>query len=145
MIDPKLLDIRRQIHQQFIQIARQENAQTETFDLEKLFDEDDKGKRILFCIERSLGDCFICTALFKSIKDLYPQYNLYVATQPQNFEIFDGNPYIYKTIQYLPVMENEMLMTGSGEHKGYVNTVYYPAIGTQKILNYLSIDKIALN
>lgn len=135
---------REQIYNYFIETAQRENAKNEPFDLEKLFSPDDVGRRVLFVIPQSIGDCFICTALFESIKRLYPDFNLYVATKPQYFEVFDGNPHVFKTIPFVGAMEEEMKMTGEGANKGFVNVLYLPHIQTQKMLSYLSKDKIEL-
>ena len=135
---------RIEIYKYFIDTARRENAKNEPFDLEKIFSMDDFGRRVLFVIPQSIGDCFICTALFESIKRLYPEHNLYVATKPEYFEVFEGNPYVHKTIPFISMMEDEMIMMGTGESKGFVDVVYLPHIHTQKFLSYLSKDKIDL-
>ena len=90
----------------------------------------------------SIGDVYLSTSLFKSFKDMYPDYELYVATKPEYFRILDGNPYIKKVIPYLPNMENEMEMIGAGKEKGYVDICMLPFIQTQRMLNYLSERKI---
>lgn len=42
-------------------------------------------------------------------------------------------------------MEEEMTMTGQGKNKGLVKVLYTPFFSTQRQLNYLSKDKIALH
>ena len=44
----------------------------------------------------SSQDVFMSTSLFRSMKESYPDYNIYVATKPENFEILDGNDFIKK-------------------------------------------------
>lgn len=136
---------RQQIYDYFIETARRENAKREDFSLEKLFDKDDREKRILYVMPESIGDCFLSTSLFKSIKDLHPDSHLYVATQPKYFQIFEGNPYVHKTIPFIQQMEDELAMTGQGSNKGIVQVLYTPHFSTQRQLNYLSKDKIAFN
>jgi glycosyltransferase involved in cell wall biosynthesis len=136
---------REYIYQYFIQEAKRLNAQNQDFDLEKLFDKDDKGRRVLYVMPQSIGDVFISTSLFKSIKKLYPDYNLYVATKPEYFEVLEGNPYIHKTIPYVEsYMCDELRMCGSGKSPGFVNVLYLPFLSTQKYVNYLSKSKLDL-
>jgi glycosyltransferase involved in cell wall biosynthesis len=111
--------------------------------LEDYLDPNDKG-RILYVMPESAGDIFLSTALFKSIKDRYPDYSLYVATKPQFKSILDGNQYVHKWIEYNPIMDNAIFLEGNSQHKGYFDIAYLPHINTQRIINYLhnGIDKI---
>lgn len=105
------------------------------------------NKKILFVIPESIGDIFLCTALFKSVKELYPTYDFFIATKEENMSIFDGNPYIYKVIPYMQIMEDIYFMEGRGTHKGLVDIVLLPHIGTQRFIDYHhnAQDKIAFN
>ena len=40
------------------------------------------------------------TSLFKNIKELYPDDNLYVFTLDKYKDLLSGNPYIYKILSY---------------------------------------------
>ena len=51
--------------------------------MEDLLDKDDKGKRIAYVMPESAVDVFLSTALLKSIKLKYPEYNLYFVTKPE--------------------------------------------------------------
>ena len=108
--------------------------------IERELDGDDK-KKVLFVMPQSAGDVFLSTALFRSLKDTYSEYNLYVATQPQYFEVLDGNPYVHKIIPYTPQMDNLLWLEGSGEHEGYFEVAFLAHIGTQRMLNYLHNGK----
>ena len=111
--------------------------------LEDHLDPSDKG-RILYVMPESAGDIFLSTALFKSIKNRYPEFSLYVATKPQFRPILDGNPYVHRWIEYNPIMDNAIFLEGNNQHKGYFDIAYLPHINTQRIINYLhnGIDKI---
>ena len=95
----------------------------------------------------SIGDVFLSTSLFKSIKELYPDYNLYVSTKPENFEVLDGNKYIHKTIPYTQQMDSLLWLEGQGSHKGYFEIAFLPFSSTQRFLTYLhnGKDKVAYN
>ena len=137
---------RDQILAYFRQVASQHNAQKESKKgLDSLLDKSDEGKRILFVMEKNETDILLSTSLLKSLKGLYPDYNIYFATRPEFFELLDDNPYVHKTIQYLPQMENLLFLEGAGDKKGYFEVALLPSIGSQKILNYPhnAKDKIA--
>jgi hypothetical protein len=59
-------------------------------------------------------------------------------TLPQYMSIFDGNPLVYRVLSYIPQAENELMMIGAGQTKGYFDVYFHPAIQSQRQLNYLS-------
>ena len=120
----------------FRKIAADENQKNQKTDLGDLLDKDDCGKRILYVIPQSAGDVFMSTSLFPSIKRIYPEYNLYVATDPKFQSILDGNNHIHKVLPYVQGMDDLLAMEGRGEHKGYFDITFLPHVGTQKIFNY---------
>ena len=129
---------RNDIYLYFIKVATDENNKNSPpKDFGEIFDKNDR-KRILFVIKESGGDIVIATSLFKGIKDLYPDADLYVATDPKFHEILEGNEYVYKVLPYHNAMEAEMAMMN------YVDYYYHPAIVTQRQLCYLTQDKIGV-
>jgi len=94
----------------------------------------------------SIGDVFLSTALFESLKTTYPDYNLYVATNPNNFSVLDGNSFVHKVIPYHQMMDNLLYLEGQGANKGLFEIAYLPHIGTQRMFTYQhnGKDKIAL-
>ena len=108
-------------------------------------DKDDDGKRLLYVMPESMGDVFMSTSLFKSLKEQYPEYNLYVATKPDFMEVLDGNPYVHKVIPYDNIMDNLFFLEGRGEDEGWFEIAFLAHINTQKILSYAhnAKDKIA--
>jgi len=130
---------REDVYKFFIDVAQKENVkiQPANQDFWSLIDKNGK-KRGIFLIKESIGDCFISTSLFESFHQQYPNHDLYVMTSPQYFDIFKGNPYVYKTIPYLPFAEQEMAMIGVGQKEGYFDVYFHAAILTQRHLGYLS-------
>lgn len=129
------------IENYFRQVALQDNNKNKTVSFEDILDKDDAGKRLLFIMPESIGDVFLSTSLFKSIKEQYPEYNLYVATKPEYFEVLEGNPYIHKTIQYISQMDSLVWLEGIGPHKGYFEIALLPYSQTQRFLTYLHNGK----
>jgi len=140
-------DSEENIEKYFRQVAQQENQKNKKIDFEEILDPNDKGKRILFIMPESIGDVFLSTALLESIKETYPNHNLYFATKKENFSILKGNPFIHRIIEYIPQMDNLLWLEGRGDHNGYFEIAFLPYIGTQKILNYIhnGKDKIAFD
>jgi glycosyltransferase involved in cell wall biosynthesis len=137
---------KNQIENYFKHVAKEElSKNTSEVNFEEILDKNDKGKRILMVMPQSAGDVFWTTSLFKSIKKMYPEYNLYYATKKEYMDILDGNKYIHKVIEYHPVMDNLLWSEGAANHEGYFEITFLPYIGTQKILNYLHNGKDKLD
>jgi hypothetical protein len=132
---------RQDIENYFRNVAIKENEKNKKVDFEDLLDKNDSGKRVLYVMPESIGDIYMSTALFKNIKEQYPEHNLYVAVKPEYFEILQGNPYIHKTIQYIPQMDQLLWLEGVGDHKGYFEVAFLPHAGTQRFLDYVHNGK----
>jgi len=130
----------------FKQVATQENSKNAADKgFEDLLDKDDKGKRIAFVMPEAIGDLFLCSSLFRSISEQYPDHNLYVCAKPEFSQILQGNPYIHKILNYIPEMDELVWLEGKRDHEGFFEIAYLPFIGTQRHLNYThnGKDKIA--
>lgn len=95
--------------------------------IEDYLDKEDKGKRILYVMPDSQVDVFLSTALFKSIKIKYPEYNLYVATKPENFSILLANENVHATIPYTPQFDNPLYLEGVND-EGDILKLHLPRI-----------------
>ena len=93
----------------------------------------------------SSQDVFMSTSLFRSMRENYPDYNIYVATKPENFEILDANDYIKKVIPYNDQMDQAYSLQGMGDHKGYFDIVFSPYFTTQRnpLYSHNGLDKIS--
>ena len=99
---------------------------------------------MVYVIPESAGDVFLSTALFKSIKTKYPDYNLYVATKSDYFGILNGCEYIHKIIPYNQQFDNPLFLEGAGPDKGFFEIAFNPYLISQRANNYIhnSKDKI---
>ena len=140
---------KEQVENYFRSVAQNEIAKENPISLEQMFDEDNGLTRVLVVQPESLGDIFLVTALFESLRNRYPSdtHKIYMATKPQYQEIIDGNPYIDKWIPYHQSMDSALSMEGAGPHKGVCDIVYHPYFSTQRLLDYThnGVDKIDLN
>ena len=134
---------RQDIENYFRNVALKENEKNKQVKFEDLLDANDKG-RVIYVIPESAGDVFLSTALFKSIKNRYSEFSLYVATKPQYKDILDGNPYVHRWLEYNPIMDNLIWLEGNNQHNGYFDIAYLPYTCTQRNLNYLhnGLDKL---
>ncbi len=140
---------KNQIENYFRQVAGEEINKSKKLDLIDLFDKDENLKRILLVQPESIGDIFLVTSLFESIRSRYPknEYKFYVATKPEYKDILDGNEYIDKWIPYHPIMDNAIAMEGGMGNNGICEIVYHPYFSTQRLLSYMhnGKDKLDLN
>lgn len=136
---------REDIYRYFLNEAVKDNARSQPpADFWTLIDRTTGRKRALWLIKESIGDCAICTQLFASFHEQYPNHDLYVATDPRHFEVFAGNPHVFRVLPYHAAMESEMAMIGAGrDDEPYFARFFHPAIGSQRVLGYLSPDSIA--
>ena len=139
----------QEIEKYFRQVAEQEkqNHSNNKKDFTDFLDKNDEGRRILYTMPVDDSNVFLSTSLFQSIKEQYPDHNLYVATSAQFESILKGNDFIHKVIPFLPQMENQMWLEGQGNHKGFFEIAFLAHIGTEKIIDYLhnGKDKIAFD
>ena len=137
---------REDVEKHFRKIAMQEDDDA-LKRFESLLDNDDEGRRILYVMPEGINDVFLSTSLFESIKEQYPECNLYVSTTPECAPVLDGNPHVHKVIGFDPQLENLTWLEGVGDHKGYFKIAFLPHLGTKKSVDYLhnGEDKIAFD
>jgi glycosyltransferase involved in cell wall biosynthesis len=137
-----------QIENYFRQVATQELQKNNTIKLQDLFDKDENLKRVLFIQPESIGDIFLTTSLFESVRNRYPTnlYKIYVATKPEYQNLIEGNPYVDKWIPYHPIMDSAITLEGAGKNEGLCEIAYHPYFSTQRLLSYMhnGKDKIDL-
>lgn len=101
----------------------------------------DNNPRLLLIVPESAGDIFLSTSLLESLKSAYPNYSIYFACHKQFFPILKKNPYITKVIEYMPIMEHQVLMEGTADWKGFFEISIMATVLTQRIINYLNNGK----
>ena len=139
---------RAQIEQFFRQVAFKTNQENNNQKLkfEDFLNPNDKG-RVIVVQPEGAEDIFLITSLFKSIKETYPEWALYVSTKRDFKDMIDGNPLVDKWIEYIPIMDNIIFLEGNSSHQGFFNVAYLPYINTQKIPSFMhnGQDKINFN
>lgn len=104
-------------------------------------------QRLLFIVPESAGDILLSTSLLRSLKDNYPDHDIYFACLEQYIPLLEDNPYIYKTIPYLPLMDYELAMQGKEEWPGLFDISIMVTFLTQRHSNWIrnGHSKIAFN
>lgn len=97
----------------------------------------DKSPKILYVMPASERDIFLSTSLFKSIKEQYPGYKLFVATSPKFLSALDGNPHVDKVLPYYPEMDNLLYLEGNSTHEGFFDIAFLPHLHTQRNIDYI--------
>ena len=127
---------RDQIENYFRHVAQKDienkNSETNSDILSSQIDQNG-NKRILFAMPESSEDVLMVTALFESIKNRYPNYDLYVSTKKEFKDILNGNKYVHKWIEYTPEMDNLLSLEGHSKHDGYFDIAYLPHLQTQRM------------
>jgi hypothetical protein len=105
------------------------------------------SKKLLLVVPESAGDIFLATSLLEDLKQSYKEFEIYFACKPQFKDILLNNPYITTVIDYLPVMDNQIVMEGTGNWKGIFDISIMLTIFTQRYLNYINngLTRISLN
>ncbi len=134
-MSPAKTQKRQEITAYFKSVAAQENAQHQKTEFSDLLDKTDKG-RVLVTIPESIGDIFLATSTFESIKKKYPDYSLYVATKPEYKEILDGNKFVHRWIPYQPILDNHLWCIGTANQDGFFNVAYQIHNRTQRLQDY---------
>ena len=127
---------KQQIYQHIIQQAQQKLNKPKQIEFKDLLDKDDEGNRMAVVIPQSGGDVLMVNALLENLKTLYPEYNLYIFTDPKFFDLIRDNPAIHKVLPYSPICDNLLALEGQGQHKGFFELAFLPHITTQKMFGY---------
>ena len=101
-----------------------------------MLDKDDEGKRIAVVIPQSGGDVLMVNALMENLKTLYPEYNIYLFTDPKFADLISDNKAVHKVLPFSPVCENLLALEGRGSHKGFFEIAFLPHATTQKFFAY---------
>lgn len=105
------------------------------------------NKKMLLVVPGSAGDILLCTSLFSSLRELYPDFDLYFACEKQFADILKYNPYITNIVEFDPIMKACPIMEGYGVWQGIFDICFLVTVDTQYINNYIHNDltNIGLN
>ena len=116
----------------FRSVAKKQIGKSETKSLEDLLGQQDKDSRIAVVIPESEVDVLLINSLMKRFKKLYSDYNIYIFTKPEYFELIEDSPYVHKVFKYTKEIENIFALEGAGKSEGLFSAAFYPHATTQK-------------
>ena len=125
------------IENYFRQVAVKDNIKKNKINIADEL-EGDKDERLLYIVPEGALEVFISTSIFQSLKDAYPDHDIYVATKAEYFDILGANPYIHKCIKYEDSMEDIAAL-----EKEHFKVVFHPT-KNQNVSFHNSKDKILL-
>ena len=127
---------KEEIYKHIVNNAANKLNKPRTIELSDLLDKDDDGKRIAVVIPQSGGDVLMVNALMENLKLLYPEYNIYLFTDPKFYDLIFDNKVIHKILPFSPVCDNLLALEGRGQHKGFFEIAFLPHATTQKFFAY---------
>jgi glycosyltransferase involved in cell wall biosynthesis len=130
---------KQQMHEHFKNVCIKHS--TKPIDFESVLDVDDKGRRIAVVISDSAVDVFLINSLLGNLKTQYPDYNIYVITRREYFELIEDNPSVHKCVIYSDSLDSPFVLEGFGSYEGYFDLAFFPAATTQKFISYLHNGK----
>ena len=125
----------------FIKVATVENNSITKEKMISSLSDEDNGKRIAFVMPENEEDVIITSALLPSIKQEYPDHNIYYFTKPQYFDLVSSNKYIHKVLSYCDKMDDPLFFEGRGDEKKYFEFAYVPYLETKRYLNFTKNNK----
>ena len=115
---------RKDVENYFRQVAVKENNENKSIKMEEILGNEDEGKRLLFVSPNDPQQAYISTSLLKSMKELNKDYNIYVASTPENLLLFEGNNYVYKVIPKSNEMQSEEWLEGVMDNTDFFEVIY---------------------
>ena len=125
----------------FMKVATVENNSITKEKMISSLSEEDNGKRIAFVMPENEEDVIITSSLLPSIKEEYPDHNIYYFTKPQYFDLVSSNKYIHKVLSYCDKMDDPLFFEGRGDEKKHFEFAYVPYLETRRHLNFTKNNK----
>lgn len=132
---------RMQIQNYFRNVAqnaiKERLQKTNPTTIDDLLEKNNK-KRILYTMPQSIGGCFLSTSILSSLREIYTEeeWDIYISSNPEFKNIFNGNRNITKWLPHHPQMEDQAAMEGIGKHNGWFNICFSSNSAIKKITDY---------
>ena len=127
---------RDDIFQFFTQTAKKENAELFKKSLKEEVDFKRPNKRIAYVMPEHEEDVFMSLSVVKSLKQLYPDHDIYFFTTKKHFPLIDESSDIYKICEFYNEMDDCFYFEGKAEEEGLFDMAFLPWLETKRALNY---------
>ena len=127
---------REEIFNFFVQTAKKENAELFKKSLKEEVDFKRPNKRIAYVMPEHEEDVFMSLSVVKSLKQLYPDHDIYFFTAKNHFPLIDESSDIYKVCEFYNEMDDCFYFEGKADEEGLFDMAFLPWLETKRALNY---------
>tara|TARA_S200002703_G_scaffold70974_1_gene61550 strand:- start:3003 stop:4913 length:1911 start_codon:yes stop_codon:yes gene_type:complete len=126
-----------QVLDYFHKTAKKENIEGEAKSLDDIIDRDRPNKRIAYVMPEHGEDILASTSIVKSLKNNYPNHDIYFFTKKMYYDLIDHCNSIYKMCEYKEEMDLDCFyFIGRANKKGLFDLAFFPYKETKKSIDY---------
>jgi len=125
----------------FVHTAKKENTQIFQKTLKQVVDKDRTQKRIAYVMPEHEEDVLMSLGVVHSLKELYPDHDIYFFTLEKHFNLVDESPDIHKVCEFFNEMDDCLYFEGKGDEEGVFDMAFLPWLETKRALNYMRHGK----
>tara|TARA_Y100000310_G_scaffold64151_1_gene59690 strand:- start:2149 stop:4062 length:1914 start_codon:yes stop_codon:yes gene_type:complete len=127
---------RPEILHYFIQTAKKENVELFKKSLKEQIDDTRPNKRIAYVMPEHEEDILMSLGVVRSLKQLYPNHDIYFFTFEKHFQLIDECTDIYKMCEFSNEMDDCFFFEGKADEEGIFDMAFLPWLETKRALNY---------
>ena len=127
---------RPEILHYFVQTAKKENVELFKKSLKDQVDDSRPNKRIAYVMPEHEEDIFMSLGVVRSLKQLYPDHDIYFFTLQKHFQLIDECKDIYKMCEFSNEMDDCFFFEGKADEEGIFDMAFLPWLETKRALNY---------
>ena len=86
-------------------------------------------------------DVLMSLGVVRSLKELYPDYDIYFFTLEKHFGLVDESPDIHKVCEFFNEMDDCLYFEGKGDEEGVFDMAFLPWLETKRPLIYMRHGK----
>ena len=116
---------REAVYKYFIDVANKD-LQEGKEDITNYLDNEGKENRIIIVAKSGVREVLYALSLLDSLKEKYPNHNLYFSTHSNLELLLDGCKAIHKFIPYNEKFNDALYLEGGGPHKGFFDIAILP-------------------
>jgi glycosyltransferase involved in cell wall biosynthesis len=120
-------DLKRQdVLNYFRKVALTENQKYYVEDMLETLKSSNDNKKIAFIQPDGVEEIVIASSLLPSIKEVYPNHDIYFFTKQEHFDLINSNPYVKKVLNYFSKLDDPLYFEGKGVNPKYFDIVFAP-------------------
>jgi len=110
----------------FRKVAITENQNSFFSEMLESLKENSNSKKIAFIQPEGAEEIIIASSLITSIKNVYPDYDIYFFTKSEYFDLINSHPHVKKVLNYFNKMDDPLFFEGKGNQNKYFDIVFAP-------------------